>query len=124
MVIGYHAIFCAYGFWLPNDPRGSWSEFIGSWELYKFGDATKVTTTRSLAAVEHDREARLAAKRALKYPPVLFNGVQARAIARGFADYIDRTDLTVHATAIMPDHVHIVFARHRLKAESIVNQLK
>jgi len=27
MVIAYHAIFSTYGFWLPNDPRGSWSEF-------------------------------------------------------------------------------------------------
>lgn len=25
MVIGYHVIFSTYGFWLPNDPRGSWS---------------------------------------------------------------------------------------------------
>ena len=25
MVLGYHIIRTAYGFWLPNDPWGSWS---------------------------------------------------------------------------------------------------
>lgn len=28
-MLGAHVIFGAYGFWLPNDPRGSWSEFVG-----------------------------------------------------------------------------------------------
>ena len=41
MVHAYHAIFGAYGFWLPNDPRGSWTTFVGSWELNPFGPATK-----------------------------------------------------------------------------------
>lgn len=30
MVLAYHVIFGAYGFWLPNDPRGSWSKFVAS----------------------------------------------------------------------------------------------
>jgi len=30
MVLGTHLILTAYGFWLPNDPRGSWSDFVGS----------------------------------------------------------------------------------------------
>ncbi len=34
MIVAYHSIFCAYGFWLPNDPRGSWSDFVGAWELF------------------------------------------------------------------------------------------
>ena len=33
MVRWYHLIISAYGFWLPNDPRGSWSDFVGAWEL-------------------------------------------------------------------------------------------
>lgn len=33
MIHGYHLIWGAYGFWLPNDPRGSWSDFVYSWEL-------------------------------------------------------------------------------------------
>jgi hypothetical protein len=49
MVLGYHIILSAYGFWLPNDPRGSWSETIRVYELLQFGPATKVKTTRSVA---------------------------------------------------------------------------
>jgi hypothetical protein len=76
MILGYHVIFGAYGFWLPNDPRGSRSDFGGAWELYRYGPATKTTETRSLAHQPHDVAARLAAKQALKYPPVQFTGTR------------------------------------------------
>ena len=69
MIAGYHVIFGAYGFWLPNDPRGAWSNFVGSWELFRYGPATKTDETRSVAYRDHDRDLRLAAKRALKRPP-------------------------------------------------------
>ena len=49
MVLAYHIIFTAYGFWLPNDPRGSWSEFVPFVELVRFGRATKTETRRSVA---------------------------------------------------------------------------
>jgi REP element-mobilizing transposase RayT len=124
MVLASHLIITAYGFWLPNDPRGSWSDFVGSWELWKFGDATKVNTRTSRAGVEHDRKRREEARAALKHPPVKFNGTQARAIARGFADYIDRAGHLVWACSILPDHVHMVVARSHLKVESIATQLK
>ena len=46
MIVGYHVIFGMYGFWLPNDPRGSWSEFVGEWELFRAaGRATKTNDT-------------------------------------------------------------------------------
>ena len=84
LILASHVIFSTYGFWLPNDPRGSWSEFVRKWELRRFGTATKVTTRQSRAHVPHDRELRLAAKEALDYPPVSFTGEQARAIGEGF----------------------------------------
>ena len=37
MIIGYHSIFGMYGFWLPNDPRGSGSDYVASWELFRHG---------------------------------------------------------------------------------------
>ena len=58
-VLGYHVIFSAYGFWLPNDPRGSWSDFVGSWDLFRAGGrATLTTATRSQAGVAHDSTVR------------------------------------------------------------------
>ena len=44
------------GFRLPNDPRGSWSDWMRQWELYAFGAATKVETRRSVAKQPHDRQ--------------------------------------------------------------------
>ena len=111
MVHGYHIILSAYGFWLPNDPRGSWSEFVRSWELSRFGEATKVDHGRSVARVPHDRDLRLAAKQALKYPAVRFTGEQAVAIAKGFGRYVERSGVTIWACAILPEHVHLVLAR-------------
>ena len=108
LVRAYHVIFGTYGFWLPNDERGSWSNFVGSWELLRFGKATTVRTRRSLARRPSDPVRRAEAKKALKYPAVALSGVQARAVARGFAAYAAQTNLSVLACAILPEHVHCV----------------
>src|SRR4051794_14660183 len=119
-VLGYHVIFSAYGFWLPNDPRESWSEFVGAWELFLAGGkATTTDETCSLAHRPHDRRRRLAAKRVLKLPPVRFTGVQARAVGRGFAGYAAESGLPVWACSILPEHVHLVTGRFRLSVEQV-----
>jgi REP element-mobilizing transposase RayT len=124
MVHASHVIFGAYGFWLPNDPRGSWSDFVGAWELFRFGPATKTCETRSLAARPHDQAQRLATKAALRRPAVEFSGNQARAIGQGFAEYAARSSVDILACAILPDHIHLVLRRHRLSVEKLVIQLK
>jgi REP element-mobilizing transposase RayT len=124
MVLGYHVIFGMYGFWLPNDPRGSWSDFVGAWELFRYGRATKTLARRSVAAKRHDSALRLAAKSSLKQAAVQFTSDQARAVGDGFADYARRSEVVIWACAILPDHVHLVLGRHRLKAEQLVIQLK
>jgi len=124
MVIGYHITIGAYGFWLPNDPRGSWSTEVWAEHLRPFGPASKVDTRLSLARQEHDHALRLAAKRALKYPAVEFSGVQARAVGRGFAEAVDQLELTVYACSILPDHAHLVTARHPRDVEYVAGFLK
>jgi REP element-mobilizing transposase RayT len=74
--------------------------------------------------VPHNRELRQIAKQAVKYPPVIFKGVQARAVARGFAENAERGKITVHACAILPEHVHMVVARHTVPVEKIVALFK
>jgi REP-associated tyrosine transposase len=66
----------------------------------------------------------MAAKQSLLRPPVVFNGVQARAIGRGFATSANKGGVTVWACAILPDHVHLVIARHTCRVERIVNCFK
>jgi REP element-mobilizing transposase RayT len=124
MVLAHHAIFTAYGFWLPNDPRGSWSDYVRRWELLRFGEATKVTTHRSVAKRPHDFRLRMEAKNSLKYPAVCFTGRQALSIANGFQQAIDESGYVVHACSILPEHVHMVIARHERKAERIVGHFK
>jgi REP element-mobilizing transposase RayT len=125
MVHGYHVILCAYGFWLPNDPRGSWSEFVGNWELVRFGRTTRALPRRSLAELTPaELRQREAARKALKYPPVQFTDRQARAIGRGFATARQRSSYTIWACAILPEHTHLVIARHRYQVEQVANLLK
>ncbi len=125
MVLAYHVIFSAYGFWLPNAPRGSWSDFVRAWELFRAaGPATKVTTRRSVAGVGHDRAARRRAKEALRYPAVVFDGHQALSIAHGFAKMVEKAEYRIYACSILPEHVHLVPGRYRYSAETMVRLLK
>lgn len=124
LVRWYHLILSAYGFWLPNDPRGSWSDFVASWELYKFGSARTTSEKRSLAHDSHDRSQRLAAKRALKYPPVRFESAQRNAIAEGFAQAACEADYAILACCIGHDHGHLIIARHARTLEQIATHLK
>ena len=90
------------------------------------GKATRdqVAERRSYAADPHDRAKRLATKAELLRPPVRFNGVQARAVGRGFAGYVHQSGLRVWACAIMPDHVHLVVGRYKMRMEQLSIQLK
>jgi REP element-mobilizing transposase RayT len=123
-VLASHVIISAYGFWLPNDPRGSWSDFVGAWELLRYGRATKVTTHRSVAHVPHDRALRLRARAALKYPPVHFSPRQIESIGRGFARAASEAGYVLHACAGQHDHWHFVVARHERTVEVITGHLK
>ncbi len=124
MVIAYHVVFSTYGFWLPNDPRGSNSDYVRAKSLLPFGEAKKVKGNRSVARQPHDWKVRQLAKEALKYKPVKFNGAQARSVGRGFANAIRTAKMRVLACAILPDHVHLVILRHRYSIETIVRLLK
>ena len=123
-ILAAHVIFSSYGFWLPNDPRGSWSDFVGAWELVRFGKATKVTTHRSVAKVSHDGNLRQEAKRASKYPPVRLSGIQAREIGRGFGRAVAEGGYSIFACAILHDHVHLIVEPHVRTIEQIVSHLK
>lgn len=126
MVRWYHAIFSAYGFWLPNDPRGSWSDWVYARELFRFGGpANKVSDKRSYAHDPHDAQFRREMKEHLKYPPARFDPTCRATIGRGFANACEEFDICLLACAIGFDHVHVVAARHpRYSIEEIVQLLK
>ena len=58
------------------------------------------------------------------YPAVTFTGLQALAIAAGFADGVRRSGYQILACAILPDHTHLVIGRHSYLIEQVTNRLK
>jgi len=121
-VIAYHIIFGAYGFWLPNDPRGSQSRYVFAQRLALFGPPTRLREDTTLSPGEAERLRVMQGE--LQRPPVRFEQPQIDAIADGFGQIISRLRLVFYATAIMPDHVHVVAARQEMYAEDIVGYLK
>src|SRR4051812_48802896 len=112
MVIAYHVVFSTYGFWLPNDPRGSNSDYVRAKTLLPYGEAKTVRGNRSVAHEPHNWRVRQLAKEALKYKPVRFSDRQARSVGCGFAKAIRKAGMIILACAILPDHVHLVILRH------------
>jgi REP element-mobilizing transposase RayT len=121
-IIAYHIVFGAYGFWLPNDPRGSWSRYVWADRLHRFGPPQPLSASHQPTADEEQLRAEM--KRELQFPPVRFSDLQVRAVASGFAAIIQQLHLVVYATAIMADHVHLVTARQDLYAEDIAAYFK
>ena len=97
-MLGLHLVISAYGFWPPNDPRGSWSSYVRAQQLYDIGgQATKVATTQSPANRRRDQKLRQRIRANLIYPPVTLTGIQARAVARGVTNVCPKIEFFVHA---------------------------
>ena len=122
--LGFHVVGTTYGFWLPNEERGSGSDFVRADHLTKFGPANPVSTRRSVAYMPHDPEIRRMARQSLRYPYVEFTGEQARAVGRGFANEVRDYGGTIHAGAILESHFHLVIGRHRYDVRRFVGRLK
>jgi len=128
MIEGYHCILGTYGFWLPNDPRGSWSDFVGSWNLYRIGGRATHTNARrsraSVAVTTGDRQRDSSARSRMRFPPVVFDGRQARAVGKGFSIAGRAAGYQIHACAIMPQHVHLLVGRSRNEISLVMGSLK
>jgi REP element-mobilizing transposase RayT len=124
MVAGFHIICTNYGFWLPNDERGSGSDFVRAPALKKFGPTNPVTTRRSVANKPFDFRVREMARASLRYPPVTWNGRQALCIALAFKEKITRYGGLIFACSILPDHFHVITAPHRYDIRRLAARLK
>jgi REP element-mobilizing transposase RayT len=120
VTLAFHCIFSTYGFWLPNEPRGSWSTFVASWELFRFGPATKVETRRSVAGQPYDRALKSQMRSSLDHPPILLSGEQGRAVGVS----MQSAPYTILALAILPDHVHVALAYTPRDIRKVVGHIK
>ena len=125
MIHAYHATFGTYGSWLPNDPRGSATRFVGGTKMYKRGgrsDLSKRIPYDQLTASEKLKHDALQSE--LKRESVVLNEMQIEAIGVAFGKFVVEQRLQVWATAILPCHIHIVIARCGRKAELVIDELK
>src|SRR6516165_12100846 len=107
IVIAYHLVWTAYGWWLPNDPRGSGSHAIRNDILAELGELHfGRKTIRPLGKTI--RQFYEKAADLLKHPLLTFDESSQRLIRQSFAQVIKRQHYTCYACAIMPDHVHVV----------------
>lgn len=124
IVIAHHLIWTLYGWWLPNDPRGSCSETIKSDFLKPLGDLhygrKKIQPpSREIRAFYED------AAPLLKHPLLDLSDAGERAcVADGFADAIAQHKYTCYAGAILPDHVHLIIRKHKHTAEEMIDNLQ
>jgi hypothetical protein len=124
-VIGFHIICCTYGFWLPNDERGSGSDFVRSDALARFGPAHPVSDRRSVARKPFDFEVRRMARSSLLYPHVEFTNSQIGAIGRGVEREITRlTPAAIYAFAQLRDHFHLVSGPCRYDVRAFAGRIK
>ena len=123
MIIAYHAIFTTYGTWLPNDPRGSFSEKIYKEELDVLGDIQYGRKYPQPPRSELSQFWSLSHRKLARDPFFIDDRTRA-TVATGFAQVTSRLKLHVGACAIMNDHVHLLVMRTGRKIEYLVGQFK
>ncbi len=123
IVAGFHIIWTAYGWWLPNDPRGSSSHEIRVERIAELGELHPGRK----AVQPSGREIRAFYEKAqemLKHPLLAFTRDDIALIGARFQRVITERKYTCYACAIMPEHVHILIRKHRDRAEVMTDHLQ
>ena len=123
IVIAHHLMWTAYGWWLPNDPRGSTSRTIASDVIAELGKLHY--GRRTVQPSSHTiREFRERSREVLKFPLLKFSDREVPIVAEGFAEAIREHRYTCYACVIMPDHAHLIIRKHKHKAEEMIENLQ
>lgn len=123
IVIAYHLIWTLYGWWLPNDPRGSSSHTIRNNVLHDLGELHH-GRKRIQPASADIRAFYETAQSRLTHELLTLNQTHVREAASVFAQVIAAEKYTCYALCIMPDHVHVLIRKHRDQAEDMIRKLQ
>jgi REP element-mobilizing transposase RayT len=112
-----------YGWWLPNDPRGSTSrtirnDLVGELGELHFGRKQIQPARREV------REFYALAANALQHPLLSFPTNQFTVVAEAIGHAVQECDYTCYACAVMPDHIHMVIRKHRDLAEDMIENIQ
>lgn len=123
LVIAHHLIWTAYGWWLPNDPRGSGSKHVCADVIAALGELHH-GRKRVQPAMLEVRQFYEQAAEVLQHPLLTFDEAARAEIAAAFRHVIEEQRYTCYACAIMPDHVHVLIRKHKHQAEEMIDALK
>ena len=122
MIHAYHVIWGAYGFWLPKRSTRlvvRLCRVMGVSPLWPDDAFDPAPRYRPRAMDDMaGRRRRASGSRRSNLP------VAALAIGSGFSIGVRKSRFTIWACSILPEHVHLVIARHTYKVEQICNLLK
>lgn len=123
IVIGFHLTWTAYGFWLPNDPRGSMSKTIAADVIAELGELhygrKRVQPAGGVIRDFHNQ-----AEEVLKFPILRFAASDVGIIAYSIGEVVRQEIYTCYACAIMPDHVHVLIRKHKKPAEDMIEDFQ
>src|SRR4051794_17926110 len=102
VVVGYHLVWTAYGWWLPNDPRGSSSHEVLIEAIARLGELHHGRKAVQPSAAEL-RDFHQQARQVLAYPVLTFDEEDIAIIAQSFHETITERRYTCYACAIMPE---------------------
>ena len=123
IVIAHHLIFTAYGWWLPNDPRGSNSKTIRNDVIAELGEihfGRKRVQPASGVIGEFYREA----DKRLRHELLIFSERDVAAIATAVEEGTKEQRYTSWACAVVPDDVHVLIRKSKTSAEGLVDRLQ
>jgi REP element-mobilizing transposase RayT len=123
MVAGHHLIWTIYGWWLPNDPRGSTSHEIRSPAIANLGELhfgrKRIQPAGRVIQAFHE-----ASQAVLKHALLAFSDAEIQIVGQAFADVMRTRNYTCYGCAILPDHVHLLIRKHRDQAEQMIEHFQ
>lgn len=123
MVAGFHLMWTAYGWWLPNDPRGSSSQEIRVERVAELGELHE--GRKQVQPGRQDVRAFYgAAKQVLQHELRRFDDSDVAIIGGAFREAINREKYTCYGCAIMGDHVHCLIRKHKHHGETMIEHLQ
>lgn len=123
IVIAHHIMWTLYGWWLPNDPRGSTSNTIRNDIIAELGELhfgrKHVQPAGRDIRTFYEQAASVLRHKLLRISPTEFS-----LVADAIGQAVRESKYTCYACAIMPDHVHLVIRKHRDLAEGMIEGIQ